>query len=382
MTVALLLAPDVPVDDGALEGFCAGWSRSVGSDVVPCRCRDLHELVSLAVERGGHAGVVVDPGRPVDRRLVESLAVAPIPVALVSTRSPRGCVGELEAGNVFRIEGRGVDGYRWAVRAAHERSSWPLAAGRYGDDPEQTGDLRLPRERPGPHATVVLLHGGGWRERWERDLMDGLAVDLARRGYATWNLEFRRVGPSGGGWRATFDDVAAGIDHLRELARRHPLDLGRVVVSGHSAGGHLAVSAAHPRRAPRPAAARALDRRRARHGRGGVARDRRMSGIALLGGLPDEHPDRYAFASPRERLPLGTPQLLVHGTADRADLIDLNLTYADAARQAGDDVELVELPGANHFDVIDPRSLAWRIVRDRLDAVLGPGGSTVTGAAR
>ena len=100
---------------------------------------------------------------------------------------------------------------------------------------------------------VVLLHGGFWRAQRTLELMRPLAADLAGRGFAAWNLEYRRVGQPGGGWPGTCEDVAAGLDHLARLAGREPLDLDRLVVAGHSAGGHLALwSAARPGRRPAP----------------------------------------------------------------------------------------------------------------------------------
>src|ERR1017187_5630896 len=115
-----------------------------------------------------------------------------------------------------------------------------LARGRpysYGPDRSQRADLHLPTG-DGPHPVVVLIHGGSWRRRYGKIVMRALAADLARRGWAVWNIEYRRVG-NGGGWPSTFTDVAAAIDHLDGL---HPaLDMSRVDVLGHSAGGHLAL---------------------------------------------------------------------------------------------------------------------------------------------
>ena len=108
----------------------------------------------------------------------------------------------------------------------------------YGEHPDQVGNLHLPGREGGPWPCVVLLHGGFWRVGWDRTLMTLLADDLARRGIAAWNVEYRRVGQGGGGWPGTLEDVAAAIDHLAEFDH---LDHTRVATCGHSAGGHLAL---------------------------------------------------------------------------------------------------------------------------------------------
>lgn len=234
----------------------------------------------------------------------------------------------------------------------------------YGPDPSQVGDLHLPdRERP---PVVCLLHGGFWRMPYGREQMTPLAQDLVARGYAAWNLAYRRIG-GGGGWPATLEDVAAGIDHLAEAGV--DLDLDRVVAVGHSAGGHLALWAAGRHRA---GAAFAASRVRLRGAVGqapacdlvmlhelGLSR-----GVAaeFLGGPPEAVPERYAAASPKALLPLGVPQLLVHGEADDAVPVGMSRAYAAAARAAGDAVELVELPGKGHFEHLDTRDAAWDAV--------------------
>src|SRR5690242_3906962 len=119
---------------------------------------------------------------------------------------------------------------------------------RYGPAASQVGDLYLPKQAVKP-PVICLLHGGFWRLPYARDQMVPLAEDLIRRGYAAWNLEYRRLGEPGGGWPGTLQDVAAGIDYLATLkAQDIDLDLDRVVTVGHSAGGHLALWAAGARR--------------------------------------------------------------------------------------------------------------------------------------
>src|SRR4051794_3786670 len=197
---------------------------------------------------------------------------------------------------------------------------------RYGSDHRvQRADLYLPRGE-GPHAVVVVLHGGNWRGRYGELVTKPISVDLARGGVAAWNVEYRRVGRGqGGGWPATFDDVAAAIDLLPRISRGR-LDLGDVRVVGHSAGGQLALWAASRGGISRVAALAAPCDLRA------AGRDAR----ALRGGSPDEVPGRYAAADPMQLLPLGVPTLLVHGVEDATVPVKRSRRYADAARAAGD----------------------------------------------
>jgi acetyl esterase/lipase len=249
----------------------------------------------------------------------------------------------------------------------------------YGPDPNQFVDLRLPA-RPGPHPVVVAIHGGYWRARYDLAYLGHLCADLTARGFATVNVEYRRLGQPGGGWPGTFIDVAAALDHLRTLAADHRLDLTRVTALGHSAGGHLALwlAARHrlpadsplhvPGATPLPVSmavslAGVVDLRR--------ASELRLSDAVvhdLLGGTPASIPDRYAAASPHDLLPLGPAvhQVLVHGTADGPVPHEISARYAARAAALGDDVRLVSLPGVDHFAVVDPRSVVWPRVVDAL----------------
>jgi acetyl esterase/lipase len=238
---------------------------------------------------------------------------------------------------------------------------------RYGDDASQFGELFLPDERSAALPVVVVVHGGFWRARYDLSLMNRLCEDLAAKGLAAWNLEYRRVG-NGGGWPETFLDVAAGIDLLAELDA--PLDLDRVGAVGHSAGGHLALWATARARLPAGApGASPRVRPRAVVSQAGVC-DLRLAAVtapsdeptrALLGGS-----DVLALASPRELVPLGVDQLVLHGDRDETVAIEIAQAYAAAATTAGDPCELRVLPGVGHFEHIDASSDAWRIARDWL----------------
>jgi acetyl esterase/lipase len=247
-----------------------------------------------------------------------------------------------------------------------ELSEWTATQGRtprthrYGDGPDHEADLLLP-DRDGPHRVAVLLHGGFWRARFTRSTMAALAVDLADRGWATWNVEFRRVG-TGGGVPETLDDVRAAIEALTGVEA--PLDGTRLLVIGHSAGGQLALCAAGmPSVATVVSLAGVCDL-------GSAARERIGDGAALefAGGTPEDRPEAYAVADPMRLLPAGADLLLVHGDADDRVPVAQSRGYARAARDAGDRCELLELAGIDHFALIDPRTRAWATVAERLDA--------------
>jgi acetyl esterase/lipase len=252
----------------------------------------------------------------------------------------------------------------------------------YGSDRSQRGDLYLPAGA-GPHPVIVLIHGGSWRKRYSRIVMRALAGDLRRRGWAVWNIEYRRVG-AGGGWPATFADVAAAIDHLDRL---HPtLDLARVDVLGHSAGGHLALWAAGRERVPSGAPGAIAGRPRVSLRRAialagvcdlaGAYRDWHGGAVrALMGGSPGRMPERYAVGDPLRNVPLALPVLLVHGVVDQTVSIDLSRGYARAALAAGGEVALVEIAGeaGGHRAHIDPRGAAWaRVVSWLEQPAAGP----------
>jgi acetyl esterase/lipase len=220
----------------------------------------------------------------------------------------------------------------------------------YGPQPKQFGDLRLPAvDRLLPLA--VVIHGGAWQAMYNLIHTGHLCIALEQAGIATWNVEYRSRGDVGGMWPGAGDDVAAAIEFVDELAEGYPLDPERVVLVGHSAGGQLALWGAKRAGLPVVALAAVSDLRESaqRVGPdGAVAR--------FLGGMPAEVPDRYAEASPRELLPLGVRQILVHGNADDGVPYAQSVSYVAAA---GREAELVTLDGAGHFEPIDPQAREW-----------------------
>jgi acetyl esterase/lipase len=231
----------------------------------------------------------------------------------------------------------------------------------YGSDAHQFGDLRVPSGR-GPHPVAIVIHGGYWRARYDLTEVEHLCEAVTRQGLATWSLEYRRIGNPGGGWPGTLDDVRTGAAHLEKIAAERALDLKRVVAMGHSAGGHLVLWLAKQNAIVLRgivALAPVADLRR--------AWELKLSETVvadLLGGSPQDLPDRYRSASPIELVPLGVAQRVLHGTNDDVVPLEISRRYVAAAKKSGDDSKLIEVPGAGHFELIDPQSSAWPVVKE------------------
>jgi acetyl esterase/lipase len=249
----------------------------------------------------------------------------------------------------------------------------------YGSDPCQFGDLWLP-EGSGPHSLLIFIHGGFWRAKYGLEHAGFLCQAFASAGMAVWNVEYRRLGNPGGGWPETFLDVNRAIDRLRSLTSEYPLDLDRVVLMGHSAGGHLALWYAASRRIPvenllhvaDPLPLRAVV---ALAGVSDLVRAWELGlgdGVVaeLLDGTPEQYPARYAVVSPRELLPVDVRQVLIHGTGDVIVPPEQSTQYHAIATTQGSDVTLVLLPGMGHFEPIDPGSKAWSYVFDAVAQAL------------
>lgn len=242
----------------------------------------------------------------------------------------------------------------------------------YGDLPAQFGELFVPRSAPeNLQPVIILMHGGCWRDRFGLEPLGQLARRLTDHGCAVWNLEYRRLG-GGGGWPATFLDVAAGADHLRELARKFSLDVGRVMAAGHSAGGHLALwlagrnALASPSTlySPNPLPIKSvvslagipdLELAAAENICGGAPEE-------LMGGTAVEFPERYAQGSPLAGPSLTVPQWHVVGEQDRLVSAHYVRRCVRRARARGEAAELIPVAGSGHFEIVTATSAVWPTV--------------------
>jgi acetyl esterase/lipase len=243
----------------------------------------------------------------------------------------------------------------------------------YGSDPNQFLDLRLPpKEKSKPlSALIINIHGGYWRAKYNLDHAGHLCAALTAKGLATANLEYRRVGNEGGGWPGTFADVRSAYQFLLQNAQRHNLDSGRIVVMGHSAGGQLALClAAHESAVTRVVSlAGVVDLRRAYQLH--LSHD---AVVEFLHGTPHEVPDHYREADPIELSVPQARQCLIQGSADDTVPPDFSRDYVSSKQKRSgrekEDVSLLEIAGAGHFDVIDPHTAAWKRVEETVFQLL------------
>jgi acetyl esterase/lipase len=245
----------------------------------------------------------------------------------------------------------------------------------YGPHHAQVAELWRPAGPQLERPVVVLLHGGFWRQIYTKRLMHRLAAAVVAHGWVAYNVEYRRVGQFGrGGWPETFQDVSAAIDSLVDV---EGIDHQRVVTCGHSAGGHLALWAGSSRGTGEPTADGPAVRVHAAISLAGVvdlvaAAQLHLGRGAvqeLMGGGPEELPDRYALGSPAALLPLGIRQILIHGRTDTTVPASLSATYVEAAIAQGDNAEYVPVAGAGHMDMIDPHGPAVGELLTRLDQI-------------
>ena len=239
----------------------------------------------------------------------------------------------------------------------------------YGPDPNQFIDLRFPTKKDKPHPLAINIHGGFWRAKYNLDHAGHLCAALTAKGVATANLEYRRVGNEGGAWPGTFADIRSAYQFLIQNAQTHNFDGQRIVVMGHSAGGQLALClAAHETRVRAVISlAGVVDLKRAYQLH--LSND---AVVEFLRGTPTEVPDHYHEADPMQLTIAEARQWLLHGSSD--DVVPPAFSRDYVALKQGrrgrekEDVHLLEIEAADHFDLIDPRSRTWNEIEQTVMA--------------
>jgi acetyl esterase/lipase len=244
----------------------------------------------------------------------------------------------------------------------------------YGSHAEQIADLTVP-DGTGPFPVLIMLHGGGFAAGPTLERLTPLCADLATAGLATWNVEYRRLEGTEGGWPMTWQDAAAATEYLAELDQRNGLDLNRVAAFGHSAGAPLALwlGSRGGRATIQELGGAPTVTVRAAIAAAGVCDfgrewPERLQAVfhEIIGGSSTDVPERYAAISPVQLLPIGVPLLVIQGAADTTVPMSFSEEFAASARDAGDDATLLIVPGAEHSDVRDASSPHWPTVRSSL----------------
>lgn len=348
-----------------LESMFSAWAAAMGASAVGFQSNHEGDLIDRIHDaRGQVDGIVFNPGAYTHTSYaihdaIESVEIPTVEVHIsnVEEREPWRRLSAVRPACVHTIYGRGIEGYRWGLRHLAARASWPVETLHYGSEADQIADLRRPV--PAASGLAVVVHGGFWRHMWTRDTTDLVAVDLARRGLASLNVEYRRVGTGGGGMRSV-EDVAAAV----RAALDH-LGTERWVITGHSAGAQLAFVAAHELGA---------------EGRGpdlfvsmgGVADLAEAVAHDLGGGAAVDYvgSEDLVRLSPVDLMPPPSPVVAVHGTEDDRVPVSQARSLVDAVTSHGGAAELLLVEHGGHFDHLEPQLPAWTLVAERLMSAL------------
>jgi acetyl esterase/lipase len=235
---------------------------------------------------------------------------------------------------------------------------------KYGSDPNQFIDLRLPADKEQAHPLLINIHGGFWRAKYSLEHAGHLCGAFTSQGFVSANLEYRRVGNAGGAWPGTFEDIRSAYKFLIQNAQKHHFDPQKVVIMGHSAGGQLALCLAGHEPSVKSVVSLAgvvdLEKTYQLHLSNNAV-------VEFLRGTPAEVPDHYREANPMQLSIAHARQWLIHGSADDTVPPQFSRDYVAAkkGRQGNqkEDAHLLEIDVADHYDLIDPRSKAWQQVQ-------------------
>lgn len=327
-----------------LEKQVESWASDLGVAVASEQSNSEDRIIDLIQTFDGD-GIVINPGAltHTSRAISDAIRSVPAPVVEVhisniQSREPWRAISVVSEACVRSIYGRGLAGYRDALRHLINRAAVPYETFRYGPHDDNVGDLR----NGGDHL-VILVHGGLWRQEYERDSTESLAVDLFRRGFSSWNVEYRRLGRDGG-WPASGHDVLSALDSIPRL----DIEPSRVSIVSHSAGSQLAAWAA-----PRSSAAVAL------HVALGALLDIQYTADSGAVGAAEAR-TLLDLGAPGVVEPVGIPTVLVHGDGDQIVPVERSVGYA---AEHGLEHHRTD---CDHFSLLDPAKPEWSWVIDRI----------------
>lgn len=327
-----------------LDDQITAWGTEMAVEIASEQTNSESRIIDLIHGFDGD-GIVINPGAftHTSRAIADAIKGVDAPVvethiSNIREREPWRAQSVIAEACVRSIYGRGIAGYRNAMRHLLNRAAMPFDTIAYGPHQDNVGDLRR-----GGGDLVILAHGGLWRHEYERDTTESLAVDLARRGYSTWNIEYRRVG-AGGGWPASAHDVLMALDFVPQLG----LGSAHVIVIGHSAGAHLAMWAA-PRAVTEVLLHVAL---------GPVLDLTRLSDSDAVGA--EECRKMLDQGAPGSMRLDGVPTAIVHGDADQIVPVGHSIQFAD---ENGIEHHRTD---TDHFSLLDPTKPEWSWVVKRI----------------
>lgn len=344
-----------------LESMVVGWGEDMGLVVEAFQSNHEGAIIDrIHGARGTADGIVLNGGAFThysyaihDALLAAELPAVEIHISNIHAREPWRRTSVTAPACIRAIYGRGLTGYRDALRILVNHAATPSSAVSYGDHPDQLIDLRMPPTTP-VRGAAAFLHGGYWLDEWTRDTIESLVVDLTARGWATANIEYRRTG-EGGGWPETLRDVITAVGAFHGSFESRPESFAIV---GHSAGGHLAAAAADAVQATDLVLlAPMLDLE--------AIRSHRLGGPNLLAFMGTDDTDTLRQASPVNQ-PASMRHVIAHDPLDDISPEEPTTAYVAALERAGTEVVRVDATGAGHFGLLDPDQPVWRDITTAL----------------
>jgi len=333
---------DTTLED--LESLIEGWGADLGIETRFTQSNHEGEVVDAIHEAASADGLIINPGAltHTSRAIGDAISSVGVPavevhISNVKQREPWRAESLVAPSCVRTIFGRGVGGYQDALRHLQNRAATPFDTVAYGPNRDNVGDIRRPDGEA--YGLVVLIHGGLWRQEYERDSTETLAVDLTDRGYVTWNIEYRRGRE--GGWPGSAHDVVSAIDFIIREMPGPP-----VAIIGHSAGGHLGLWAS----VRRENLIRLVV---------GLAPITDLAALARSGSVGSGDAQRLLDSgAPATVDSVAGKTILVHGEDDEIVPVSHSTHLS-----TGTPVEVV--PGMGHFPMLDPKREHWpRVVAE------------------